>query len=180
MPRPITALRTGPRRRQPKSTALGLVIAIAHLANSASAQTLTADPGSVRACFADTPTGALYPVCLGQAANNCQQQEGGSTTIGITECIQSETAVWDAILNQEYLATQATNRAADAGGFVEGLGREDTLREAQRAWIAFRDADCTARYATWQDGTIRSIVAANCHLTMTAARAVDLRDMRGE
>jgi uncharacterized protein YecT (DUF1311 family) len=31
----------------------------------------------------------------------------------------------------------------------------------------------------WQDGSIRTIVAANCHLSMTAQRAIELRDMRG-
>ena len=143
------------------------------------AQSLLVDAGAVRACFAATPLGTVAVTCMGQAAGACQNVGQGSTTIGAVECIQAETAVWDAILNEEYRATRAQLRDEDARGFAEGLSREITLRDAQRAWIAFRDADCTAQFAQWQDGTIRSIVAANCGLTRTAQRALELRDMRG-
>jgi uncharacterized protein YecT (DUF1311 family) len=149
------------------------------LAQAAQAQQLQIDPIMVRACFANTQTGAVYPSCLGQASNQCQQQPGGSTTVGMVECITSETAEWDAILNEEYQATQALLAQQDADGLSRIMDLTDALRAAQRAWITFRDADCTAQYALWQDGTIRSIVGANCHLTMTASRAIALRDMRG-
>lgn len=145
----------------------------------ASAQEFTVDPQAVRSCFANTDIGAIYPPCLGQASGQCQEHTGGSSTMAIVECIQAETHIWDDILNEEYQATQAYNAEQDGAGNSQVLDRTDALRDAQRAWIAFRDADCAARYAIWQDGTIRSIVAANCHLTMTASRAVDLRDMRG-
>ena len=144
------------------------------------AQELKSDPTIVRACFASTEIGAIYPSCLGEASGQCQEQPGGYTTVGMSDCISSETAEWDAILNEEYKATQAVLAERDAEGRSDILDRTDSLRDAQRAWIAFRDADCTARYAIWQDGTIRTIVGANCHLTMTAARAIALRDMRGE
>ena len=146
----------------------------------APAQELSIDPSIVRDCFENTKIGEVYPACLGQASNACQEQPGGSTTLGISECIQAETAEWDAILNEEYKATQELNAMADGEGLSPLTSRADALRDAQRAWIAFRDADCGARYAMWQDGSIRVIVAANCHLTMTAQRAIDLRDMRGQ
>lgn len=143
------------------------------------AQALQIDRQIVRECFANTEIGALYPDCLGQASYACQDQPGGSTTVGMSECIEAETAEWDAILNEEYKATQQANEAADTEGRSQMIDRSDALRDAQRAWITFRDTDCAARYAMWQDGTIRTIVGANCHLTMTAQRAIDLRDMRG-
>lgn len=150
------------------------------LPQAGTAQELSVDPQIVRDCFENTEIGALYPHCLGQASGLCQEQSGGSTTIGIADCIQAETAMWDVILNEEYKWTQMANETADEQGFSQVLDRSDALRDAQRAWIAFRDADCTARYAMWQDGTIRTIVGANCHLTMTAQRAIELRDMRGQ
>ena len=156
-----------------------LIAALMCAAQIGTAQELSVDTQIVRQCFENTEIGALYPSCLGQASGECQDQPGGSTTIGITDCILAETREWDAILNEQYSATQQANEAADAGGQSPVMDRSDALREAQRAWIAFRDADCGARYAMWQDGTIRTIVGANCHLTMTAQRAIELRDMRG-
>ncbi|MCL3882776.1 lysozyme inhibitor LprI family protein [Marivita sp. GX14005] len=156
-----------------------VVIAALAFPGMAAAQNLGADPQIVRGCFASTPPGSVYPPCLGQASGQCQQLPGGSTTIGMMECIQAETAHWDAILNEQYGRTQDFNAMQDAQGASPVMDRTDALRDAQRAWIAFRDADCAARYALWQDGTMRSIVAANCHLTMTAQRALELRDMTG-
>ncbi|MFP7570808.1 lysozyme inhibitor LprI family protein [Marivita sp. S2033] len=144
------------------------------------AQELGVDRTYVRGCFAATEVGEIYPSCLGQAATACQALPGGSTTIGISECIQAETVEWDAVLNEEYKATQSALADMDRQGVIAGMVRTDALRDAQRAWIAFRDADCGARYAIWQDGTLRTIVGANCHLTMTAQRALELRDMRGQ
>ena len=144
------------------------------------AQDLKINQQIVRDCFENTEIGALYPLCLGEASGQCQEQPGGSTTIGIAECIQAETAMWDVILNEEYKWTQMANQTADEEGLSQVMDRSDALRDAQRAWSAFRVADCAARYAMWQDGTIRTIVSANCHLTMTAQRAIELRDMRGQ
>lgn len=144
---------------------------------------LTVDSDVVLDCFEETPVGAFYPDCLGQASGACQGIRSGTadggTTLGITQCIQAETALWDEILNAQYKRVQAALAIEDDAGMRAGIDRTDALRNAQRAWIAFRDADCTARYAMWQDGSIRSIVGANCMMTMTARRALALRDMRG-
>ncbi|WP_386681198.1 lysozyme inhibitor LprI family protein [Loktanella sp. R86503] len=160
-----------------KSGIYGLVIA-AFCAVPAIGQDLTVDRGDVLACFGNTPIGAIYPDCLGDAANACQDQDGGSTTIGITECIMAETAVWDDMLNEEYTRLQ---RNFSARGWADGAVTNEelkvALRDAQRAWIAYRDADCGLRFKVWEGGTIRGIVAANCEMTMTASRALDLRDM---
>ena len=129
------------------------------------------DSGTVRSCFAQTQIGEISPDCLGAASNNCQDQ-GFDTTMGMTQCIQAETAVWDAILNAQYRSTRAALSAQDPA-------LKDHLLTAQRAWIAFRDAECALDYARWQDGSIRSVVHANCMLVMTARRSLELRDMKG-
>ena len=128
----------------------------------------------VRACFAETSTDVVYPDCLGQAANKCQDQLGGSTTIGIAQCVGAETDVWDAILNEEYGRTRHL--------FLKNGGEDLTrsLRDAQPAWIAFRDADCALQYERWAAGSCRSIAHASCLLKMTASRAVVLREMAEE
>ncbi len=130
------------------------------------------DAQQVEACFASAPAGDYGPHCLGSASDACQTSTPeGQTTIGIAACIGAETAAWDALLNREFRAT----RDAHAGS----AGVADRLVAAQRAWIAFRDADCALAHARWADGSIRGVVAANCLMEMTARRALELRDMRG-
>ena len=146
----------------------------------AAGQGAQVDAGEVAACLAATPVGATYPACLGAQSDICQQAPGGGTTIGIADCIAAETAAWDALLNDAYRALISAIAARPAGaGDATAEDLTAALRDAQRAWIGFRDADCALRYAQNQGGTIRSIVHANCLLGMTAARTVDLRDMAG-
>ncbi|PTX56575.1 uncharacterized protein YecT (DUF1311 family) [Litoreibacter ponti] len=145
--------------------ALALIAALG--ATPVAAQDLSADPQRVFACHAATAEGERYPDCLGAASNDCQLKPGGSTTPGIAACIASETQAWDTLLNQEYQATRSTLPQ-----------HAEALRTAQRAWIAFRDAECRLTYDRWSGGTIRSVAYANCLLVMTAERALALRDMR--
>ncbi|MEZ5734047.1 MAG: lysozyme inhibitor LprI family protein [Paracoccaceae bacterium] len=136
-----------------------------------SAQTAVLDRSQVHACFASTPNGSVDPDCIGAASNTCQAvTPGGGTTIGAATCVQAETQAWDEILNREYKATRSL--------FADEPGLADQLLAAQRAWLAFRDAECAFVYAMWMDGTMRTIAASNCVLDLTARRSLELRDMR--
>jgi uncharacterized protein YecT (DUF1311 family) len=147
---------------------------VAALALPAAAQDLGVDAAVVERCFAGAAIGEAAPACLGGASEACQALPGGSTTIGIAQCIGAETAAWDVVLNREYGAT----RGALSGAGEAGIDAGRALLDAQRAWIAYRDAECALTYARWQGGTIRSVAAANCLLVFTAGRAIELRDMR--
>lgn len=137
-----------------------------------------AEMSAVRACLS---TGGA---CIGALSDACQTgTAGGSTTLGITECAMRETAAWDVLLNEEYRAVRAGAKAADAAEaqhFPEFARRVISLRDAQRAWIAFRDAECALAYAEWGSGSMRGIAAAHCQLEMTAERTFTLRAMRAE
>lgn len=152
----------------------GSTVALGLLAAPAAGQ----ESANVRACIA----GADEPmVCVGAMVEACVAgRPDGETTAGMVECIGAETAAWDQVLNEEYAATMAEFRALDATGDVvaDDVTREGKLREAQRAWIAFRDAECTLQYARWGMGTLRQVVGANCLLEETAERAIELRAMR--
>jgi uncharacterized protein YecT (DUF1311 family) len=63
--------------------------------------------------------------------------------------------------------------AGETPADLEGL-----LVEAQRAWIAFRDADCAQEVAVWGDGSMRTIAGAWCGLERTAQRVFELRAKR--
>ena len=136
------------------------------------------DPAIVKSCFVGADIGETTPSCIGQAANECQMR-GYTTTIGITQCIQAETQEWDNLLNRAYKATRADFTNSDNALSDNSIDLTDQLLKAQRAWIAFRDAECALAYARWQDGSIRSVVHANCMMVMTASRTIELRDMKG-
>ena len=121
----------------------------------------------IEACLADNRDSEQDrdSLCSGLIANPCQARPGGETTPGIVECLYRERMVWDALLNRYYVAL---------------IGRLDkssiaALREAQRAWIPFRDKVCKFQWTVYRDGTIRGPVAASCLMEETARRAVDLK-----
>lgn len=136
------------------------------------------DAGLVEACHQSYNDRAEEVGCIGDAANLCQgvQTEAfnGGTTLGITACLAAETEAWDVILNRNYKVIMREMKAMDAASGGAGLSRAEALRAAQRAWIAFRDAECRRLFAEYQDGSIRSVVAAGCMLDLTAKRALEL------
>lgn len=88
-----------------------------------------------------------------------------STTLGLRECIGEEFKRQDARLNGAYAqAMRSLDTAAQA-----------RLRIAQRAWIAFRDADCQAVLAA-NGGTMAPMLADLCYLDRTTQRADELED----
>ena len=82
-------------------------------------------------------------------------------------CSQREEAVWDAMLNASY---EALREAFDET-------QRTALLRAQRAWIAYRDANCALWYGL-SDGTIRQNLAAGCLSDMTARRALELMELQ--
>lgn len=136
----------------------------------------------LRACYDAAEDPDARRACMFQTSEMCQNaEEGGGSTLGITTCNHSETTAWDVLLNEEYKATLAwakTFDQEDQHHFPEFANREDSLIAAQRAWIAFRDAECGLRYAIWGPGSMRHIAGTACMLTETAERTIELRSMR--
>ena len=102
--------------------------------------------------------------CIGTATNICQGSPEGSSTPGIADCNRRETSWWDAQLNFYYEELQA-KLAPDVF---------QSLRDAQRTWLAYRDAKCKFVYELWRDGTIRSAMQSFCILEETAHRSIEL------
>lgn len=146
-------------------------VILALLPATAFAQGMQVDRQQVLQCFRATPLDAAPPTCIGDAAAACQRLPDGETTLGTADCLTAETAVWDDLLNAEYRAAMVRMRDHGGGALAE------QLRDAQRAWIAFRDAECGLHYGIWAGGSIRVIIGANCVLRETAERALELRDL---
>ncbi|WP_341366737.1 lysozyme inhibitor LprI family protein [Yoonia sp. BS5-3] len=152
-----------------------LSLTLMALATPALAQEYPVDRDAVLACFDATAGNLNPPGCIGAAAEMCMERsEGGYTTVGMASCVSSETAIWDELLNTVYGDLRADMGALDADDTNAGRSRVEALRDAQRAWIAFRDADCAFNWAIFQEGTMRSLVSTGCMLDMTADRVLEL------
>lgn len=92
----------------------------------------------------------------------CMDASDG-VTANMLNCMFTETEQQDARLNQGYKAAMQ----------ALGKGLQPQLRDAQRLWIKFRDADCTM-LGSLTGGTIDSINHSSCILGMTKKRADDL------
>lgn len=97
--------------------------------------------------------GSDYPPCGDQP-----------NTLAIVDCVGAKTKIWDERLNKAY---QDLPQRLDAGQ----LG---PLKEAQRLWIKYRDANC-GFYGSGE-GTIRQVQAAECMRSMTKDRALELEN----
>lgn len=136
----------------------------------AMAQETPLDRGIVAGCLAETPPRQTVAGCIGDAARQCQTAPGGDTTVGMMDCLMAERDVWDGFLNDEYRETR------EALAHVEGW--QASLLAAQRAWIAFRDAECKLAYDRYEGGSMRVIAGADCQMRQTARRTLELRAIR--
>ena len=84
----------------------------------------------------------------------------------------------DAELNAVWRDAIASARAADSEidrRYDERPTSEAKLREAQRAWIVFRDAHCTVQgYDEARGGSMESMVYDGCRAQMTRERTRQL------
>ena len=161
------------------------VVALAVPSQAAATEHEVADYGGVLdACYAAAETDETMRACIGKMSSACMDsQDGGHTTLGMSSCTNAEVQVWDKYLNRVYQTTVAEFTAMDtdeATYFPEFAKRVENLREAQRAWITFRDAECGLAYAMWGSGSMRSIAWARCQLEMTADRTIELKNLGSE
>ena len=92
----------------------------------------------------------------------------GSTTRDVEQCLAAGLARADAELNRYYAATVARlTRDGDTTSLAK-------LRASERAWIAYRDAECDAVYDWWKGGTIRGTMSLECRTSITKARTLEV------
>lgn len=104
-----------------------------------------------------------FPFAWAGAAGAAADCANATSTAAMVACAQRELEQHDARLNDVYKRLMAPNR-------LDGPAR-DLLRTAQRAWIAFRDADCAWSADAMRGGTGASVLAASCLAEHTRRRA---------
>lgn len=85
------------------------------------------------------------------------------TTASIMGCMNQESERQDTLLEQEY--KRMMNYLLDE--------RKASLKDAQRAWIKYRDANCNW-YNDPNGGTSAGVSATQCYLNMTVSRLAEM------
>ena len=108
-----------------------------------------------------------------QPQKGCDQQSKNEedacccTTYDTNMCLSKVEEKVDMELNAVY--ESALKRWHDYPENVE-------LRDAERSWIAYRDATCKAESSLYRGGTIMPSVRSRCILRLTRRRISDLKD----
>jgi uncharacterized protein YecT (DUF1311 family) len=149
-------------------------------ASLGSAQDPEAALADLRSCL-DGRVGVEARECVGVYARDCMAAPGGDTTLAMAGCTTAEAAAWDRVLDETFAELVILSRdrmALDEQAGVAPDPLDELLREAQGAWLTFRDADCAQEYAVWGGGSMRRIAGAWCRLDRTSQRLIELRAKR--
>lgn len=118
-----------------------------------------------RPLFCLLPLVLLAPLAVPAQAQDCSNP----TQMGLDECVSAAYDKTDKKLNAVY------------GKIVTRIGKDAETKadlvKAQKAWIAFRDAECDFRASSVQGGTIYPTAVLVCLDTVTKARVADLEGL---
>ena len=119
------------------------------------------------ACAVAVPTRAEEPLDCTEAMS----------TVEMNTCAGAEFAKADRELNEVYArALKAIPDMAPEEPQFDAKAWENALRASQRAWIAFRDAECEDHIAMfWSGGTGATVDVIGCKTEKTEARIKDLK-----
>ncbi|MAM61693.1 lysozyme inhibitor LprI family protein [Maritimibacter sp. UBA3975] len=152
-----------------------IIAAALLIASPAAAQDLIYDFAHSRDCVAATDDWYEKVQCIGTAANRCMEDTpGGYSTVGQGACVWAEYEDWDAELNALYGPLRARLANDDEVNEMP-VSTADALRDAQRAWIPWRDANCAFERSKWGGGAGGGPASAACLMQMTGERALSLR-----
>lgn len=128
---------------------------------------------TLRIALAGVLTLAASPA-MAQSKLDCSK---AFTTVDLNACAEQELERADARLNAVYKKALAKIAAENGAPPYDGKSWEKALRASQRAWIAFRDADCKELVAVAAGGgTATTGEVLGCLTEKTDARAKELAD----
>jgi uncharacterized protein YecT (DUF1311 family) len=103
-------------------------------------------------------------------ANTMAQQE-------LNQCAYADWQAADGTLNDVYRQATALLKGWDADLPFNLRGGANALRDAQRAWITFRDKACEAEGFAMRGGTAEPLVVYGCMRQLTLDRTDQLQAM---
>jgi uncharacterized protein YecT (DUF1311 family) len=120
-------------------------------------------------------------VMLTAGAAGAQEQEekldceSPTQTRTMMLCEQARADKADKALNAQYKKTRAVMGSRDSDLKAAMKGAEQALVTAQRAWIAYRDAECEAEGFQARGGTMEPMLVAGCIANVTDTRTKQLK-----
>ncbi|WFE90229.1 lysozyme inhibitor LprI family protein [Roseibium porphyridii] len=99
------------------------------------------------------------------------------TQLEMTTCANLDWQQADEELNAAYKAAMAKMRETDEFLPEDQRGAAETLREAQRAWIPYRDKACDAYGFQARGGTMEPMLVYGCRAQLTEQRTKELEEL---
>jgi uncharacterized protein YecT (DUF1311 family) len=159
------------------------LVTITHPAQ-AQIQGIPKDRVALAACLQAAKTAKTSAeTCIGTVQDACAKEPGHESNAAMSGCVGREVAVWDERLNAAYkaaLAGDLASRDAFRGNPARKLIGAEVLREAQRAWIAFRERKCSAARLPMEGGSGAALLGGTCFLQETARQAIWLETLGEE
>ena len=134
-----------------------------------------------RTCDTDEPTACMNRYgegaarslsrAYGKAAGQVDALCAEAVSSGVAYCLEPAQQVADKDLNATY-----ARALASIGDDAEGRTWRMRLKQAQQAWLRFRDADCgDLTFSEWGSGTGAGPAMSACLIAHTVERTAELR-----
>lgn len=122
---------------------------------------------------------ALLPLLLlaGEPALDC---ENAMTQADMNQCAFEDYQAADAELNVQWKKSAAAMRLLDKNFESEydtRSGYFETMLEAQRAWLAYRDAHCRSEGYFARGGSMEPLLVSSCLAHLTRLRTTQLSEL---
>ncbi|MEL6885152.1 MAG: lysozyme inhibitor LprI family protein [Pseudomonadota bacterium] len=107
---------------------------------------------------------AMFVLAAGAAQAACP----GQNQLEMNDCAAARYAQADAQLNAVWPGVK---------GYMDSLGAGAALLDAQRKWLAYRDATCTSEITPYAGGSIRPLIWYTCLERVTRVRTDELQGL---
>ena len=114
----------------------------------------------------------LWLAAMALQAPNCANPQ---TQMEMNQCAASDFAAADAELNALWARVVAAQRGETIPGWDRRPSALAVLRNAQRAWISFRDNHCTWEGYEARGGTMEPMLYGLCRARLTRERIEQLQ-----
>ena len=117
---------------------------------------------------------SAVPVLAQNAAADCKNPV---TQMDLNGCSAQDYDTADGELNLQYRETRAALAKWDAALPEAQRGAEKALLAGQRAWIAYRDAQCETFGFQARGGSMEPMLVSGCAADLTRRRTGELKDL---